>query len=171
MNPSDNEIFESFVPVYDVVPEDWNQARPFIVEQLKRITNAVNIREIGWFIDEEVLSGKAFIPGENASSTGASSQIFRQVLRKVVDFGPLPNTTTKTVPHGINFDDNFTLVDLWGAATAPPPSYQALLLPYEAVAADGISIFINQTDIVVVTQSDRTSFTRCYVTIEYMQEL
>lgn len=167
MNSSDQ--FQSYVPVYDVIPEQWEGARAMLAEALKLISNAINIREVGWFLDEEVLSGKAFIPGSAALSTGSTSESYRQVLRKVVDFGALPNTGTKSVPHGILFDNNFTLVDLWGAATAQ--ASQALLLPYQAIAADGISIFMNTTDIVVVTQSNRSGFTRCFVTIEYLQEL
>ena len=41
---SDAQQLDSFVPVYDAVPDKWDDARPFIVEQLKRISNAVNIR-------------------------------------------------------------------------------------------------------------------------------
>src|SRR5882724_4464250 len=103
MTFSDNQQLESFVPVYDAVPDKWEEARPFFVEQLKRISNAVNIREIGWFLDEELLSGKAFIPGTTNLNDLSTSQVFRQVLRKVVDFGPLPAAGTKSVPHGITF--------------------------------------------------------------------
>ncbi len=39
-----SQEFESFVPVYDVVPDDWNDARPFLVEILKKITNGLNAR-------------------------------------------------------------------------------------------------------------------------------
>ena len=44
MDFSDNQQLESFVPVYDAVPDKWDDARPFIVEQLKRLAFAVNIR-------------------------------------------------------------------------------------------------------------------------------
>jgi hypothetical protein len=58
MQPLDSQEFESYVPVYDTVPEQWEDARAFLVEQLKKISNAVNVREIGWLLDEELLSGK-----------------------------------------------------------------------------------------------------------------
>jgi len=67
MNSS--QIFESYVPVYDAVPEDWESARQFLVEHLKKISNAVNAREISFFLDEELLSGKQFIPSAN-NTTG-----------------------------------------------------------------------------------------------------
>ena len=33
---SDNQMLESFVPIYDVVPDKWEVARPFLVEQLSK---------------------------------------------------------------------------------------------------------------------------------------
>lgn len=172
MNPiSDNEFFESYVPVYDVVPEDWQQARPFIVEQLKRLANAVNIREIGWFIDQEVLSGKSFIPGTNNSTNGATSQLFRQVLRKVIDFGALPAAGTKSVPHEIVFDSNFSLTFL-GAYATDPVNLIAFPIPYsDGTVMGAVSVFMDATNVSISVNMDRSTFTRCFVIIEYMQEL
>ena len=172
MNVSDNQQLESFVPVYDVVPEKWEDARPFLVEQLKKITNAVNIREIGWFLDEELLSGKAFIPGVNIAADGGSSQQFRQVLRKVVDFGQLPAAGNKSVPHGITVDANFTLVQFYAAAT-DPVNLIAVPIPYvdPANITFAIRLAMDSTNVNISVGVDRTQFTRCTVVIEYMQEL
>ena len=74
-----SQILESFIPVYDAIPDKWDDARPFVVEQLKKISEAVNIREIGWYLDEQLLSGKAFIPGSNNISDGGTSQSYRTV--------------------------------------------------------------------------------------------
>jgi len=87
MNPDQAQFLESFVPVYDAVPEKWEDAREFLVEHLKKISNAVNAREICWFLDEELLSGKLFIP--SASNPTGEQQQFRSVLRIVVNVSPL----------------------------------------------------------------------------------
>lgn len=170
--PSDNQVLESYVPVYDVVPEQWKDARPFIVEQLKRIANAVNIREIGWFLDEELLSGKAFIPGVNASSTGATSQIYRQILRKVINFGALPAAGTKSVAHGITVTNNFTLTFM-GAYATDPVALTAFPIPYcdPAALANGVSLNMDATNVNIKVGANLSAYTRCYVTIEYLQEL
>jgi len=131
MNPNQAQFFESYVPVYDVVPENWEDARGFITEQLKKLANAVNVREIGWFLDEELLSGKQFIPSNATALLQETAPQFRTILRKVVDCGTLPNAGIKTVPHGIVFDNNFTLLNLYGAATAP--SNSAISLPFVVV--------------------------------------
>jgi len=170
MNSQDSQILESYVPVYNVVPEKWEDARAVIVEQLKRLSTAVNIREIGWFLDEELLSGKAFIPGTNNALDGGTSQQYRQILRKVIDTGTLPNTGTKKVPHGIKIDSNFTLIDLFGAATDPVALF-SIDLGHAAAAPFQVEIFLDATDINIVTGSNRSSYTRSFVVIEYIQEL
>jgi hypothetical protein len=167
----DSQNLESYVPVYDVAPKTWEEAMPFVVEQLKKLANAVNAREIGFFLDQELLSGKAFIPGVNIASDGGSSQQFRTVLRKVIDFGALPNATTKSVAHEITFDANFTLIQMWASAT-DPTNLVAIPIPFDSAGAgEGIEITMDSTNINITTESDRTTFTRCFVVIEYIQEL
>lgn len=170
-NFSDSQQLESFVPVYDAVPDQWEDARPFIVEQLKRISNAVNIREIGWFLDEELLSGKAFIPGSEANSNLSTSQVFRQVLRKVVDFGALPAAGAKAVPHGISVTPNFTLVQMYAAAT-DPVGLQAFPIPATDPLniLNGVSLYMDAVNINISVGVNRSAFTRTFVTIEYLQE-
>jgi hypothetical protein len=112
--PPDSTQFDSYVPVYDAVPRTWDEARPFMVEQFKKISDAINIREIGWYLDEELLSGKQFVPS-SINDSGTQGQ-FRSVFRKLVDVAPL-SVGVNTVTTGIFFDANFSLIDMWVAAT------------------------------------------------------
>jgi len=156
MNSSQD--FESYVPVYDAVPEKWEDARPFIVEQLRKITNAVNIREIGWFLDEELLSGKAFIPGKN---TGGTSQQFRSILRKVIVFPGLV-AGVNTQAHGLTVNANFTLIQLFGAAT------DAVAFTGEPIPNGADTISYDATNIIITVAA---AYTRAYAVIEYIEEL
>ena len=168
MNPNDSTTFDSYVPVYDAVPEKWEEAKPFIVEVLKKMSNAINIREIGWLLDEELLTGKAFIPGPVVP--GNNPGIYRQVFRKVIDFGPLPDSSTKAVAHGITFDANFTLIQLWGSATEP--STLAIPLPFVGqTVATSIALLMDNTNVIVTTHDVKSQFTRCFIFIEYIQEI
>lgn len=169
MLPLDSQNFESYVPVYDAAPKTWEEGMPFIVEQLKKLANAVNVREIGFLLDQELLAGKFFIPGVNDVAGGGSSQQFRTVLRKVIDFGALPNTGTKSVPHGIFVDANFSLIQMWASAT-DPIALQALPIPYASATAS-IQMYMDATNINITTTSNVSAFTRCFVFIEYIQEL
>ena len=157
----DSQIFESYVPVYDVVPETWDDARPFIVEQLKKITNAVNIREIGWFLDEELLSGKAFIPGLNNELGQGTTQQYRQILRKVIEFPGLV-AGVNVQPHGITVDANFSLIQLFGAAT------NAVALTGEPIPNGADTITYDVTNIIITVGA---AYTRAWAIIEYIQEL
>jgi hypothetical protein len=160
MIPIDSQFFDSYVPVYDEAPEKWEDGRAFIVEQFKRMANAINIREIGWFLDQELLSGKAFIPGILNKLDGDTSQQYRSILRKVVNVGPLVAGANAGVNHGIFFDANFTLIDIWVAGTNSNT--------LTALNITGNNVVMNATQIVITSPQ---VFTRAYCVIEYIQEL
>ncbi len=156
MTIPNDQTFEAYVPVYDTVPEKWEEGRQFLVEHLKKISNAVNIRSIGWLLDEELLAGKQFIP----SPDPAKSQQFRSVLRKVINLGALVAGANPGVAHGILFDVNFTLIDLWVAGTNSAT--------FTARRITGNDVLMNATTIVVTSPQ---AFDRAYAFIEYIQEL
>lgn len=157
--PIDSQQFESYVPVYDVVPEKWEEARQFLVEQLKKITLSLNVKEIGFYLDQELLSGKSFIPGANQLASGGTSQQFRSILRKVIIASPL-TAGANTFAHEIQIDDNFTLIDLWCAATnSTGPNGQVIT---------GSDVTYDATNITVTSP---VAFDRAYIFIEYCQEL
>lgn len=168
----DSQNLESYVPAYDEVPKTWEEARPFIVEQLKSLANATNVREIGFMLDQELLTGKSFIPGVNIVSDGGSSQQFRSVLRLVVDFGALPAIGTKSVPHGITFDANFTLIQIWASAT-DPNGLIAIPIPYAEPnqSQNSVALTMDATNVNITVGINRSNYTRCFVFIEYIQEL
>ena len=157
MQPFDDQNLESYLPVYDTVPEKWEDARGFITEQLKRISNAVNIREIGWFLDEELLSGKQFIPSATAF-TGSPKQ-FRSVFRKVIDVSPLV-AGANSFAHGIVFDTNFTLIDLWVAAT------DSGTLTAQVITDNDVKMTATNINI-----TSLQAFDRAFCFIEYTQEI
>lgn len=163
----DSQQFDSYVPVYDVVPEKWEESREFFVENLKKISNGINAREIGFYLDEEVLTGKQLFPG---TTVAGNPPQFRSILRKVIDFGALPNAGIKSVPHGITFDNNFTLVHLYGSATNP--SNNAIPLPFVHVnPTSNIQLYMDTTNVVIVNLVDDRPYSRCFIVIEYILEL
>jgi len=160
MIPLDSQVFESYVPVYDVAPTTWEEGRGFLVEQIKKLAFAINIREIGWLLDEELLTGKAFIPGVNNVLDGGTSQQYRQVLRKVVDVGPLISGVNPAKLHGITFDANFSLIDLWVAGT------NSTTLTARNIS--GNDVLMTATSLVITSPQ---AFDRAFTFIEYIQEL
>ena len=159
MIPQDSQQLESYVPVYDVVPEKWEEARPFLVEQLKNLANAINVREIGFFLDQELLSGKFFIPGSNDVLAGGSSQQFRTILRIVVDFGPIV-VGLNTIAHGIVNDANYEQIALWACATNSTTLTSTVFGNSSTIRVIGPNIQI---------MSDG-NYDRCKAYLEYIQE-
>ena|ERR1700685_1884839 len=157
MTSSDSQNLESYLPVFDTVPEKWEEGRQFLIEQLKKISTAVNTREIGFLLDEELLTGKAFIPG--ITEPGANPGQFRQVLRMVVDVSPLV-VGVNTFAHGVTVDINFTLIDLWVAAT------NSTTLISEVITDKNVVMEV--TNVVITSPG---AFDRAFCVIEYCQEL
>ncbi len=158
MTYNSSQQFEAYVPVYDSIPEKWEDAQAFLTEQLKEYGNAINIREIGWLLDEELLTGKQFIPGADISGT---SQQFRAVFRKVIDCSPLI-AGVNNFAHGLNITDRFQLMKLYGAAS-------------DTVALTGIplpnntdSITYDATDIIITTGA---AYDKAIAVIEYIDEV
>ena len=150
--PSPDQKFESYLPVYDTIPEKWEGARQFLVENLKKISNSVNAKEIGFFLDEELLSGKQFIPGTD------QPQEFRDVFRQVYNMSPVV-AGANTKAHGITFDDNFTLVDLWVSCTDSAAEVAATFA-YSEVTMDATNINFNSP----------RAYDKGYAVIEYLLE-
>lgn len=163
MTISTNEELEAFVPSYDIIPEDWPHARQFLVEHLKRISNALNVREIGWFLTEQSLAGK------NLFRTDESNDQFRSILRIVINFGALPNAGTKTVAHGLTIDANFSIVNMWLGAT-DPVNFVGFGLSYFSIAAGDIKLSYDVNNVIVTTASNYSAYTTTYVVMEYTQE-
>ena len=91
-------------------------------------------------MDEELLSGQAFIPG--VTVPGNNQGQFRQVFRIVVDVSPIV-MGTNTYPHGIIFDSNFTLIDLRVAAT------DSSLLKAQVITGD--SVIMSAVDLTITS--------------------
>lgn len=167
-SPGDDLQLEAYVPVYDVVPDKWEDAQPFLVEILKKISNAVNAREIGFFLDEELLSGKAYIPGVTAP--GNNPGLFRQVLRYVADSGPLiAGVNLVVVP--VVFDVNFQLIDMWVSATNSTTFHAITMSNPGTVVLDRSSDTTSTVTTSTVTITSPGIFDRSTVVLEYIQEL
>jgi hypothetical protein len=152
----DETNFDSYLPLYDTVPEKWEEGRQFLIEVLKKISEMVNIREIGWYLDEELLSGKQLIPG------AVNPQEYRSIFRKVLDCGPLVSGVEKDIPHGIVYDANFTLIQLFGAAT------NTAMFNAQPIPNNIMSVRMDAVNIKIIPDND---YDRSFCVIEYILEL
>ena len=81
----------------------------------------------------------------------------KDIWEKVIEFGALPNSTTKKVPLNISFDKIISLQGMAGNFPLPCPRQNPTY---------GIDTFIDGSDLTITTGTDRSSLTG-YVTIQY----
>jgi hypothetical protein len=100
---------------------------------------------------EEVFTGSYWIDG-------------KPIYRKVVNYGTLPNTSTKEINHNITNLGEIT--NIGGITTNGEVCFT---LPYVAPAniANAIQLYVSNTKVGIATGLNRTNFTTTYVTIEY----
>lgn len=165
---SPSNDFDVYLPVYNAIPEGWEDARAFLVERLREVTDGINSRDFAYYIDTETLNGQLWVPG-----TGD----FRDVFRKVIDVGPLNNFNTdplQQVPHGITTSANTCITRFYGAASDPGASSltSGIPLPYVEMPTNTnhIGIDIDGTNINLRGSGDYSAYTCAYVVVEWIDE-
>jgi hypothetical protein len=161
------------LPTYFILPGEYNDLfRVKLQEILNQLANAINAKGGGYFLTKETPLGGSYIP--IITSSGDSSKTDRAIYRKVVDFGALPNTSTKSVAHGISTNDSYSFVRIYGTATDPGVTTinSAITLPFSSsTAGDIISVSVDGTNVNITTASDKTAFTRCFIVLEYLKTM
>lgn len=147
------QIFDSYLPTYEVIPDDPQEMRDFLIERFKQIAESANVKEIGYYLDEELLTGAQFI----ASST--TPEQYRSIFRKVIETQPLV-VGANSFAHGINFDARFTLIKMWTAAT-DSVGLTASIITDANVTIDATNININAP----------MAYDKAYTIVEYLLEI
>ena len=125
------------------------------------LVSALNKKDFGYYSDQEVLCGQLRFDRDNVQNV-------KNVYRLVVDIGALLNNGLKSVAHGLTIPSNFELIRLYGAASDQTGKV-FLPLPYVS-ATFPIELYMDATNINIRTTDDKTAYTVCTVTIEYLQE-
>ena len=106
-------------------------------------------------------------PNKNSSTSGNPTQ--RQILRKVINFGPLPNATVQTQPHNITCTAATSFIAIYGAATDQTDLFYRPIPYVDTAGADGISISLDSQFVYITTQANLSSYNVVYVVLEYVQ--
>lgn len=165
---SANLVPESYIFPQDN-PEEFDVA---LRTYLSTISFAVNSKDSGIFSTEEVVTGQQFVP--TFSTDTAANVNPRNVFRKVINFGVLPNNASKSVAHGITTTQDFTFTHIYATATDPGVTTitEAIPIPYVNVTTptDGVELTVGPTNVTITTTTaNYIVFTRCFVVVEYMK--
>jgi hypothetical protein len=172
--------FGSFIPTTQVwdVSEVYSTevTSPAFKELLVRLYQNINMQSIsvnakdsGYYNTSEFVNGQLFFPNPALDSSTATTPTFRQVFRKVINFGALPNTAAKTAAHGITVTDAVTFTRIYATATNTT-AHAYIPIPYaSSVLANNIELSVDGTNVTITTGSDRTAFNVTYVVLEYLK--
>jgi hypothetical protein len=169
MTFSPASAFNNFVPNDLIIPpvdsEEWDLV---LTDYIRYIIDALNSKEIAIYDLQEFANGEIWFNASNVQQP-------RFGLRKVINFGALPNATIKSVAHGITITTNTSFTHIYATATNPTavfPARFSVPIPYVnvLVPTDGIEIYVDATNVNIrTTTANWVGFTTCYVVLEYLQ--
>jgi len=155
------------------------QFKDFLIELIKllnQITDVVNIKDTGKYELSEFITGQILYPDTALTSSSTTTPAYRPLHRQVYFFAALANNGTVQQAHGIDINNDFSFISIYGAATkpttgAPPANGSFIPLPYASKTdSENIAVYLDETNIYITTGDDRTMYTKCYVIVSYVKE-
>lgn len=146
---------QGLLPTSVIIPalSDEAKFREVLTDYIKRMVQAVNDKEISYHVLTETFSGKKYFEPDNNNR-------FRYVFRKVIEFGSLPNTTSKSVNHGITTTSSTVFTAIYGTASIPGS---------QAIPLSNVEVVVDETQITITTSSDLSAYTETLVILEYIR--
>ncbi len=146
----------------NVNSEEFKEFLVVLYQQVNNIGNVINDKDHGWLSLQAYACGKQIYPEVPGGPV-------RGIGRKMVDFGALPNTGNKAVPHGIPFNADTRITFLY-CMSNDPIAQTGLTVPYVDVLTAGAlnaELDIDNTDVYIITAGDLSAYTITYVYIEF----
>jgi hypothetical protein len=107
---------------------------------------------IGNFSTSEVATAYKWVDGKT-------------IYKKTINFGSLPNATSKSVAHGISGYENFISFSGWAKLSGSNVFFS---LPHtDTIAANSIRVNVNSGNVEVIAGIDRTTFTTSFITVYF----
>ena len=166
--PTTNIWDVQLIQEVDVNSDQFKELLVRLYQNVNNIALAINLKDSGYYNTLEFVNSQLFFPNPALSSQTAQTPVYRQVYRKVINFGALPNTGAKSVDHNIAINPAFSFTRIY--ATATNPSTQFIPIPYaSASGTDNIELSVSATQVTITTASNRSAFTTTYVILEWIQ--
>lgn len=174
--PADAGDYGLFIPstqVWDVSEITDKNQKELVVRLYQNINTAalaINKKDSGFYDTSEFVNGQVFFP--NPTVAAGTNPTERQVYRKVVNFGALPDTAAKSVAHGLTIaaGSAYSFTRIYGTASNPA-ALTFIPIPYaSSVAGSIIELSVTSTNVVITTASNLTAYTICYVVLEYLKQ-
>lgn len=136
-----------------------------LYQNINSICTALNLKDSGYYVETEFMNSQLLFPNPNFQPGQ-----YRQIFRTVVNFGTLPNNTTTSVAHNIDITNTYTFTRIYGAAS-DTTNLTYIPLPYvSTTATNNIELSVDATNVTISTTADYSSYTTCYVVLEYVKQ-
>ena len=152
----------------DIKPE-LKELMVRLYQNLNTMAILLNLKDTGYYHTDEFVNSQLYFPNPALTSASPTNAVFRQVYRKVINFGALPNTGTTAKPHGIIVNAATTFTRIYATAS-DTTGFNYIPIPYASpVLANNIEIKVDATNVTIITGSNRSNFNVCYVVLEYIK--
>lgn len=153
----------------DVNSPEFKELLVRLYQNLNRISLVINVKTSGYYPLNEFVTGDQYFPTTAPSSL--VNALYRPSSRKLINFGALPNTGTKTVAHGLTITTATVFTRIYGTAS-DTTGLNYIPLPYASpTLANNIELSVDATNVTVITGSNRSNFNVCYIVLEWLNEL
>lgn len=144
------------------LPEDREEIDSKLKTSIEEIAKMVNRKDTGQYEEYEIQTNQTW-PSD-------TPQEKRDIFRKIIDTGTLPNAGTITTAHGITgIDNNWFLTRIDGTAQEPAGAgLRPFYIPIpNAGAIYPVEIMVDTTNINITTTVNLSAFTKSYVVLEF----
>lgn len=166
--PTTNVWDVSDISSMEIGSPEFTELLVRLYQNINTIALVLNLKDTGYYINQEIINGQQFF--SDANTTGSSvTPGYRQVFRMAVDFGALPNATSKSVAHMIDTYPGYVFTRIYGAASKSDGT-SFIPIPFSSPTLnENIKIEVTGDNVTITTGIDRTAYTTCYVILEYLK--
>jgi hypothetical protein len=140
-----------------------------LYQNINQISLALNVSDKGQYQLSEFVNGQQLFPNPNNNSSTAAFPAPRQIFRKVINFGPLPNAGSTSIAHNITCTPATVFTRIYATAS-DTTGFNYIPIPYASpTVANAVELSVNATTVTITTGSNRSAFNICLVVLEYVQ--
>lgn len=153
----------------DVTSPQFKELLVRLYQNLNNMALALNVKDSAYYNTQEFVNGQMWFPNPAYTSSSPVTPAFRNVYRQVINFGALPDTAVKSVPHNIPINASYSFTRIYGAAT-DPINLLYIPLPYVKVGFDGVQLDVDATNVNISTTTNLyIGYTISYIVLEYIK--
>lgn len=161
---STTEIFDpSLIQQMDVQSDEFKEFLNILTRTINDMNLLLNIKDTGYYVLQEFVNSQVYFADPTLSSTTAQAPTLRNVFRKVINFGTLPNSGTTSVAHGLTIDNNWIFTRMYGCSTNPGTAF----VP---IPNQDIKLSADATNVTITTTAAYAGYTTTYIVLEYIKQ-